>query len=76
MKYTNEMKFEPKVCVFSMWSAPRNIRNWVLCDYLLGYATVLTLEEVFSVWSVPRLYNEVPKYLREFIVEEELEVSL
>jgi 7-cyano-7-deazaguanine synthase in queuosine biosynthesis len=35
--------------VLSMWSAPSNNRNWVLCDLLLGYATVLTIEEVFSV---------------------------
>jgi hypothetical protein len=30
--------------VFSMLSAPSNSRNRVLCDQLLGYATVLTIE--------------------------------
>jgi hypothetical protein len=44
--------------VFSMLSAASNSRNGVLCNQLLGYATVLTIE-LFSVWSVPRLYNEI-----------------
>jgi hypothetical protein len=35
--------------VFSMSSAPSNSRNGVLCNQLLGYATVLTME-LFSVW--------------------------
>jgi hypothetical protein len=33
--------------VFSMWSGPSKNRNWVLCDQLLGYATVLTIELCF-----------------------------
>jgi hypothetical protein len=44
--------------VFSTMPAPSNSRNGVLCDQLLGYATVLTVE-LFSVWFVPRLYNEI-----------------
>jgi hypothetical protein len=37
-----------KKTVFSMWSAPSNNMNSVLCDQLLGYAIVLTTE-LFSV---------------------------
>jgi hypothetical protein len=33
--------------VFSMSSAPSNSRNGVLCDQLLGYSTVLTIELCF-----------------------------
>jgi hypothetical protein len=58
--------------VFSMWSAPSNNRNWVLSDQLLGYATVLT-KELFSVWSVPRLFNEIPRITET--VESELELA-
>jgi hypothetical protein len=43
-----------------MWSALSNNKNWVPCDQLLGYATVLTKEYVFSVGSGPRLNNEIP----------------
>jgi hypothetical protein len=46
--------------VFSVSSEPSNNRNWVLCDQLLGYTTVLRIE-LFSVCSVPRLYNEIPR---------------
>jgi hypothetical protein len=48
------------VAVFSMSSALSNSRNGVLCDQLIGYATVLTTE-LFSVWSVPWLHNEIPR---------------
>jgi hypothetical protein len=33
--------------VLSMSSAPRNSKNGILCDQLLGYATVLTIELCF-----------------------------
>jgi hypothetical protein len=45
--------------VFSVSSEPSNSRNGVHCDQLLGYTTVLTIE-LLSVWSVLRLYNEIP----------------
>jgi hypothetical protein len=46
--------------VFSISSAQNNIRNGVLCDQLLGFATVLTIELLY-VWRVPRLDNEIPR---------------
>jgi hypothetical protein len=46
--------------VFSMSSAPSNSWNGVICDQLLGYAPVLTIE-LFSVWSMPRSYSEIPR---------------
>jgi hypothetical protein len=33
--------------VFSTSSAPGNSRNWVFCDELLGYVTVLTIDVCF-----------------------------
>jgi hypothetical protein len=50
-----------------MWSAPSDNRNGFSVTTYLRYATVLRIEEVFSVWSVPRLYNEVSKYPRESV---------
>jgi hypothetical protein len=53
-----------------MSSVRSNSRNGVLCVQLLGYATVLKKNRtVFSVWSVPRLYNEIPRITEGVIVQ-------
>jgi hypothetical protein len=43
----NTLYYATIKAVLSMSSAPGNSRNGVLCDQLLGYATVLTIELCF-----------------------------
>jgi hypothetical protein len=54
---------EIRSCVFYVVCAS-NDRNWVLCDHLLGYATVLTIE-LFSVLSVLQLHTKIPRISNE-----------
>jgi hypothetical protein len=49
--------------VFSMSSAPSNSRNGVLCDQLLGYATVLTIKLCFLCGPYRGYITRFPEFL-------------
>jgi hypothetical protein len=49
--------------VFSMSSAPSNSKNGVLCDQLLGTQRFLNIT-VLLMWSVSRLYDEIPRIFK------------